>query len=183
MRTPKSHRGHSCSRGLSLALAWFIRVGVGSLERGRSVEWSSRGFNTARQGVAGLIRVRVGSLRHAKVSSCSLGFAWVNSGAQSGRQLHSGSRGLTLAHLGDVGFILVPVGAPRPCRVHSCSRGCYRARLIGFIQVRVGSLGYTLWSSRSFNFSWDRSGADRHRLVHSGSHGFTRTRLVVVGCI
>ena len=50
-----------------------------------------------------------------------------------------------------------------------------------FIRVCVGSLGHALASSASLRLEWVNSEPYSGRLVHSGSHGFTRERVVVVG--
>ena len=52
-----------------------------------------------------------------------------------------------------------------------------------FIRVRVGTLGSAYGSLGSFGFAWVHSGGPRGRLVHSAWHGFTSTRLGVVGFI
>ena len=80
------------------------------------------------------------------MSSLSFGFAWVPSGAASGCQVHSGSRGFTRASVGDVGFIL----------------------------VRLGSLGRDKGSSGSFGFAWSPLCAPKCCRVHWGSRSFTR---------
>ena len=85
--------------------------------------------------------------------------------------------------------------------------------MVGLIRVHVGSLRRNKRSSGSFAFAWARSGAPRGhlvysgfrmlsrvrlgvvrfhvgslarvwcRLVHPGSRGFTRTRLLILGFI
>ena len=58
-------------------------------------------------------------------------FACVHSGETKGGRVHSGSRGFTMAHLRVFGFIL---GS------HVFTPG--RLAVVGFILVRVGSLGH-----------------------------------------
>ena len=99
------------------------------------------------------IRVRVGSLRRAKVSSGSFEFARVHWCVPRSRRLHSGSLGFTLARLGVVGFIL----------------------------VRVGSIVLSYRSPRSFGFALVHSCAPNGRRVHSDSRGFTPACLLFVG--
>ena len=80
-------------------------------------------------------------------------------------------------------------------------RGFTRAllKVVGFIMVGVGSLGWAYGSSGSFGVAWVHSntpcvvgfirvrvvhsGAPRGRGVHSGSRGFTWVRLPFVGFI
>ena len=87
--------------------------------------------------------------------SCSIGFAWVNSGTTYGRRVHPASRGFTNARLvvlgfiqriAVLGFIRVCVGSLGRARgrwIFSGSRGFTQARLgvVGFIQFSVDSLG------------------------------------------
>ena len=106
------------------------------------------------------------------MSSGSFGFAWVHSCAPKGHWVYSGSRGFTPAHLG---------GLP----VHYVLRGFTPARLeaVGFIRVRVGSLGFAAGSSDSFWLAWVQYRRPRGRLDHWSSSRLTRVRLAVVGFI
>ena len=104
----------------------------------------SRGFTAVHLGI-GFIRVRVGSLGYAYISSSgSLGLPWVHSSALRGRRVHSGLRGFTRAHVVVVGFIRVLVDSlrrtPRGRRVHSVSRRFTLVRLVvvGYIRVCLG---------------------------------------------
>ena len=140
-------------------MAWGHSVARSGLR----VHWGSRGFTWA--------RVK-GRCDHSG-SVGSFGFAWVNFGAPRGRRDHASSRGLNRARQG-----VVSRGRP----VHSGLRE-FSLVGIGFIRIRVSSLGCDLGSSRSFWCAWVHSDVIRGRRVNSGSRGYTLARQVVVGFI
>ena len=148
------------------------------------------------------IRVRMGSLMGVLGSLVLFAFAGFYSGGPRCVRVHSDSRGFTLARLGIVGFIRLCVchsGAPSGFWVHSGVRRFTPARLavvgvrvgylwrargvVGFIRVRIGSLGRAIGSLGSFGFTWVLSGPPRSRRVHSRSRSFTREGLGVFGFI
>ena len=102
------------------------------------------------------------SLGHTKVSSGSLGLAWLHSAPPSGRRVHSGSRGFIWTRLEDFGFIRVRMGILR------------RVCVAGFIGFRVGSLVRAKGSPGSLGLAWVHSCAPNVRPVHSV---FTRALL------
>ena len=128
--------------------------------RGCLVHSVSRGYTPAGQAAVAFIRVRVCSLGNANGSLGSFGFMWVYLGAPMCLPVYSGSRGFTGARLvviwvclgslvrayvssGSFGFTWVDSFAPKVRPVHSDSRGFTGALLmvVGFIRLRVGSLG------------------------------------------
>ena len=104
LSAPSGRRVHSGSRGFTRASLWI------SAHRCRRVQSGSYGITRARLVVTGFIRVRVGSLGHAKESPGSFLFEWYHSGGRSGRRVHSGLRGFTRARQGVTEFIPVYVG-------------------------------------------------------------------------
>ena len=125
------------SSGL-LGLAWVYSGVIG-------VAWCIRWFTQVRLGVVGFIRVHLGSLCRACVSSRSfvlslaptarLGVAvFIRDGV--------GCLGRNLSSWGSFAFMWVYSGAPRSRVVHSGSRGFIRAGLgvLALIRFRVGSL-------------------------------------------
>ena len=111
---------------LSLGLFRFAWVHSGALRFRCRVQSDSRGFAPARIAVVVFIPVRVGSLGSAYVSSDSIGFVWVHSGAPRGRRVRSVSRSIVRARIAvvvpirvRVGSLWVSSGSIRFSRVHS----------------------------------------------------------------
>ena len=105
----------------------------------RRVHSVSCGFTRALLKVSGFIRVRVGSLGCALVSTGSLGFAWVHSCAPRCRRVHWGSSGVTRALLVVAGLIAFCVGSlERAEGSHGFT--CGLLIVVEFIQRRVVSL-------------------------------------------
>ena len=129
----------------------------------------SRGLITVRLGVVGIIRGCVGSFRRIKWSSGSFGFVCFHLCATKRLRVHSGWRAFTRSLL----------------------------KVAGFTRVLVGLLASDKGASGLFGFEWvhlcvpkcrcvltgSLTVVPRDRRVHSGSRGFTRACLEVVGII
>ena len=105
----------------------------------------------------------------------SCGFAGAGLGVVRFIQFRVGSLVRTSWSWGSFGFAWVHWGAPSGRRVNWGSRR--------FIHIRVSSFVRSQMSSQTFRFAWVHSCAPESRLDPSGSFGFTRVSLVVVGLI
>ena len=120
----------------------------------------SLGFDWALLVLFGFTSISVGSL-YGSPGSC--GLVGVYSNVLRGHRVHSASLGFML---GIAWFSRGYVGELGPADGFWCEFSQARVQAVGFIPVRVGSLGL-----------------DSGRRVHSGSLGFTRVRPGVVGII